>query len=76
MNYGKSKMVLDRVLNILQNTIFTCGGNQIELTFSAGLTSCVEIEKDELSIDKLVGISDKRMYLAKQNGKNRIVYRG
>lgn len=72
----KSKMVLDRVLNIVQNTIFTCGGNQIELTFSAGLTSCVEIEKEELSIDKLVGISDKRMYLAKQNGKNRIVYRG
>ena len=32
-----------------------------------------EIEKDEITIDKLVALADKRMYSAKNNGRNQII---
>lgn len=72
-NKEGSNTVLERALNIVRNKTFVCGGNEIRLTFSAGISSSEDLEKDELSIDKLVEIADKRMYIAKKSGKNRIV---
>lgn len=70
----ESNRVLSRVLDIVREHRFTCSNEKINLSFSAGITSCEELEKDRLSLDQLIGISDKRMYLAKQKGKNNIVY--
>lgn len=72
----KGTKVLERVLDNVRNTFFTHNEEQIEITFSAGITSCKELEKNELTIDNLVEISDKRMYCAKKEGKNKIINKG
>lgn len=72
----KSIHVFERVLDNVRKTNFTHHQNPVELTFSAGITSCKELKKDELTIDKLIEIADKRLYLAKETGKNQIIYKG
>lgn len=69
----EGKIVLKRILEIMREKTFIYAGNHIKTTFSAGIASCDELDKDVVSIDKLVEIADKRMYQAKENGKNRIV---
>ena len=74
-NIEESKVVLERISNIVSNRTFISNGNQIQLSFSAGISSCEELGEDEISIDRLVGIADKRMYIAKNSGKGKIVYK-
>lgn len=70
----KSYLILKRILNYIRNKTFLFDGNFIKLTFSAGIASCQELSQDEIEIDKLVKIADRKMYLAKDNGKNEIIY--
>lgn len=70
----KGKKVLNRILDVIRDTTFYCNNHQIKLTFSAGLACCKELNNEDLSLDNLVGISDKRMYMAKESGKNKIMY--
>lgn len=71
----KSSKVLERVLANVRKRLSIFGDYEINLTFSAGVTSCKELEEVELSIDRLVEIADQRMYLAKKNGKNKVNYK-
>ncbi len=71
-NKKDSYVVLNRILNIIRNKIFVFNDNKIQLTFSAGIASCEDLDKDDLTIDNLVEIADQRMHMAKQNGKNKI----
>lgn len=75
-NIEESSKVLERVLAGIRDKVFSYGENRIVLTFSAGITCSEELEKDELTIDKLVETSDKRMYRAKKEGKNKIISKG
>ena len=70
-----SNIVLKRILTIFRKTPLLFADNQIGLTFSAGISSADELEKDLLSIDRLVEIADQRMYHAKESGRNRIIYK-
>lgn len=74
-NYEESYLVLERILNIVEDKVFVFKENRIKLTFSGGISSCEELEKGEITIDKLVEIADKRMYDAKNDGKNKIIFR-
>lgn len=69
----KSNIVVERILSSIREKSFKCGNFEIKLTFSAGISNSDEVEKSELSIDKLVEIADERMYHAKITGRNRIV---
>ena len=70
----ESNIVVERILDTVRRNIFVFNGNKIRITFSAGISSCKEIEKDQVSLDNLVEIADKRMYFAKRNGKNSVIY--
>ncbi len=69
----EGKMVLERILSIVRKKTFIFHEKKIGLTFSAGISFCQEFEKDVISIDKLVGLADERMYRAKNSGRNGIV---
>lgn len=71
----KSNWVLERVLKNIRQTQFTHNGEQIELTFSGGIASSKELKKENLTIDGLVEIADNRMYRAKNEGRNKIIYK-
>lgn len=68
-----NSQVIERLLNIIRNKTFIINGESINITFSAGISDCNEIEKDEMLIDNLIEIADRRMYQAKNTGRNKIV---
>ncbi|HHX60118.1 MAG TPA: diguanylate cyclase [Epulopiscium sp.] len=70
----QSQVVIGRILDIIRNKIFVFRDEKIKFTFSAGIVSGNEISKDEIIIDRLVELADKRMYGAKKTGRNKIIF--
>jgi diguanylate cyclase (GGDEF)-like protein/PAS domain S-box-containing protein len=68
--------VLERVLATIRGHGFPIGGEQHHITGSCGLVAAEEFEDDELNSDRLIGRADQRLYLAKQAGRDRLVWQG
>ena len=69
----ESRLIIERILDVVREKTFLCNGNEINFTFSAGLSSSNEMSKDDLTIDNLVDIADKKMYQAKNTGRNKVI---
>lgn len=69
----KSKIVIERILNKIKNKSFAFNGHDISVTFSAGISTCTEVEKDDDMLNNLLNIADQRMYYAKNRGKCEVV---
>lgn len=70
-----SHVVLERILDNCRRRPFVFGDISIGLTFSAGISAADELDLDQVSTDRLVEIADQRMYIGKQSGRNRIIYK-
>lgn len=68
-----NSMIVERILQIIRNKNFKCGNAEITFTFSAGVSNSNELNKVSITIDDLVNIADKRMYEAKNTGRNKII---
>lgn len=69
---AKSMELLNRVRTALEKNACQANATQISYTFSAGVASLDEVT-DQNSVDKLIEIADRRLYVAKNAGRNRIV---
>jgi diguanylate cyclase (GGDEF)-like protein len=65
--------MLERLREIVRDRIFEFGGTQIRVTFSAGIANTGEPDL-EMTVEALIRKADQRLYLAKQQGRDRIVY--
>lgn len=76
MNSGKAESceVLQRIKDTIENHTFSYKGIGTKLAFSAGL-SCVHEFSDNLTRDIIINSADKRLYYAKENGRNQIIDR-
>ena len=70
---GEAYILIDRILNIIRKKIFIYDGNNIQITFSAGVVGSSEIDINELSAESLISLADDRLYMAKEIGRNKIV---
>lgn len=68
----KSIEFLNRICAALTTSACDAGGHAIVYTFSAGLGSLSEISPVD-PIERLVELADKRLYVAKNTGRNKIV---
>ena len=64
--------MLERLREIVRDRIFEFGGTQIRVTFSAGIANTGEPDL-EMTVEALIRKADERLYLAKQQGRDRIV---
>lgn len=63
-------VMAERMRAAIQREKFIAGGKIVPITVSIGVASYGTENVD--SIDQLLNIADRRLYLAKQNGRNRI----
>ncbi|MBI3574588.1 MAG: diguanylate cyclase [Gammaproteobacteria bacterium] len=63
-------VLAERVRVAIEKERFILGGKTVRITVSIGIAARSVDPVD--SVDQLLGIADKRLYLAKQSGRNRI----
>lgn len=66
-------MEMEHILVIIRNTVFKHKNLQIQITFSGGISGVCDFVSDEFSIEEMISIADKRLYQAKELGRDRIV---
>lgn len=64
---------IEDILKIIRNTNFIYRNQRINFTFSAGISDSCDKEFENLNLDRLIDSADKKLYLAKKLGRNRIV---
>ncbi len=65
-------MIIDRIREEAARTIMD-RENNLFVTFSCGLTDVTEAEGQNNVSDELIKIADRRLYLAKSGGRNKVV---
>jgi len=65
---------INNILNEINKTTFDINNVKINLSFSAGISDTLFFEKDNITIQKIINISDERLYKAKRTGRNKVVY--
>jgi diguanylate cyclase (GGDEF)-like protein/PAS domain S-box-containing protein len=75
VNSGASETisVIERIMNIIRSRVFVYQKAEICFTFSCGMADGSEFSAEELSIEKMVGLADQRLYAAKEGGRDRLV---
>ena len=68
-----AKAVMDRVLLAVRNYRFLNGEEGYRITASGGLAAASEFDADALDADALIGCADRRLYQAKQGGRDRLI---
>ena len=69
----KGTLIMKRILKHVKDTEFVFDSVKTKFTFSAGISNSSEFEKENLTIDNLVKLADKRMYIAKNSGGNKVI---
>jgi len=65
---------ISELLDVIRNTTFTYKDQSINFTFSAGICDVSDFSIDEISFEKIISLADKRLYRAKDAGRNCIKY--
>lgn len=68
--------ISQRVLDITRRHSFDCEGGAVRITVSGGVVDVVEITEQGLTPEIVVGEADSRLYRAKDEGRDRIVWQG
>lgn len=69
----QTQSMLERLREMISGRSFDFNGTLIRFTFSAGIANTAETGL-EITVDALIRKADERLYLAKEQGRDRIVY--
>ncbi|NCD04670.1 MAG: sensor domain-containing diguanylate cyclase [Spirochaetia bacterium] len=68
--------IISKLLEIIRNKTFIFNNQEIKFTFSAGISDVLFFNKNDITIEKIINLADKRLYKAKETGRNKLVYLG
>jgi len=69
----ETSSMIERIMTELREKTFPFGEKDIRFTFSCGVADSSEINKDEFSVDAMIALSDKRLYVAKAAGRDQCI---
>jgi diguanylate cyclase (GGDEF)-like protein/PAS domain S-box-containing protein len=69
-----ARMAVERVLAAVREHHFEVDGDTLCITASGGLASASELGADDLDADRIIGRADRRLYRAKQEGRDRLAW--
>jgi diguanylate cyclase (GGDEF)-like protein len=64
----------ERIRKLIEYRVFEFKGRRFNVTISAGVAEISETPEPPAG-DKLLELADRRLYVAKREGRNRVVYR-
>lgn len=71
---AEAASVIERIMDGVRERVFLHGGNEMTLTFSAGVSDSSEIAPAaDLSVETMVEVADRRLYAAKSGGRDLLV---
>ncbi|MBU5312253.1 diguanylate cyclase [Tissierella carlieri] len=72
---GKSSSVkvIKRVSERIKESLFNYEDKKVEITFSCGIVDASEIGKETISLQNMIYEADRRLYEAKNTGRNKII---
>ncbi|MDR2573017.1 MAG: GGDEF domain-containing protein [Desulfovibrio sp.] len=68
---GNCREIAERIRKLVEETEISIGDNMLRITISAGVACSSELS--ELKQEALIELADKRLYAAKNSGRNRVV---
>lgn len=71
-----AETITARILELVQNRKVDAAGTSLRYAFSCGLADSSEFGSGALSIERMIGMIDRRLYEAKRTGRSRIVSEG
>ena len=78
LSYDKTRNdtvhLITKLLNIIREKTFVYENQEIKFTFSAGISDVLFFNKNDITIENIINLSDKRLYKAKDSGRNCIIY--
>ncbi len=75
-NRDETVNIISKLLKIIRNKTFVFNNQKIKFTFSAGISDVLFFNKNDITIEKILNLADKRLYKAKATGRNKLVYLG
>ena len=60
-------------MSLVRGRVFLYNGMEIRIRFSCGIADSSEIPLEDISIEKLVELANRRMFAAKLSGRDRLV---
>jgi diguanylate cyclase (GGDEF)-like protein/PAS domain S-box-containing protein len=75
INTNKNQIInkIESLLNLVRSKKFIYKENEIQITFSGGISDSSEFDKDIISIEKIIETADTRLYNAKKTGRNKFI---
>ncbi len=70
----QAAIIMERIKASMQKIIIQHEGQQIKFTFSAGIADTAELADQGMLPEPLISIADKRLYRAKDGGRNKVVF--
>lgn len=74
-NNETALVIAERILDQARKSVFDFDGQSLRFTLSCGVADCTELDKEPLVAEDLIDRADRRLYLAKQGGRNQCVFR-
>ncbi|MDC7238270.1 MAG: sensor domain-containing diguanylate cyclase [Sphaerochaetaceae bacterium] len=65
---------ISELLNVIRNTTYSYNSKSINFTFSAGICDVTDFSIEDISFETLISLADKRLYAAKDAGRDCIKY--
>lgn len=72
---SETASMIERVMVMVRGSEFIFKGQKIRFTFSCGVADSSEFADDEVSVESLIALADKRLYSAKEAGRNCCFFR-
>jgi two-component system, cell cycle response regulator len=70
---AETASLVGRIREVLRGAAFDWEGRPIRIAFSAGIADSSELSRRGFDVQALIGLADKRLYAAKDAGRDRII---